>query len=193
MIEARDIAAILLAAGRSQRFGDEDKLLAELDGEALGIHAARRIVELQPGRRIAVCSDVDSSLARQFAALGFEIVLNTHPEHGLSHSLASGIGLAAQGRAEAALICLADMPFVGINHLRALLTRFDPETAPVVASERDGAVMPPALFARTLFDRLQQGEGDQGGRALLASAVRVPAPADELIDIDRPEEMPRER
>lgn len=187
MIEAGKIAAILLAAGRSERFGESDKLLAMLDGEPLALHAARSILELAPGRRIAVCRSADGPLAIQLAAMGFDIIVNARPETGISHSLARGI--AAAGLAEAALICLADMPFVTAAHLRALLARFDAETHPVVASSHGPASMPPALFARSLFAELQAGKGDRGGRALLAGASLVSASEAELADIDRPGDL----
>lgn len=190
MVEAANIAAILLAAGTSQRFGAEDKLLASLAGEPLALYAARRIVELAPGRRIAVCPDGHGMLAQHLAAEGFEIVVNAQPDRGLSQSLACGIAAAALGPEVAALICLADMPFVSTRHLRELLARFDPSTAPVVATTNGAATMPPALFGRALFETLRRGEGDRGGKALLADAVIVPADADELLDIDRPGDLP---
>jgi len=190
MIEAANVAAILLAAGTSQRFGAEDKLLAPLTGEPLALHAARRIAELEPGRRIAVCPDDHGMLARKLAAEGFEIVVNPHPERGLSQSLSCGIAAAALGPEVAALICLADMPFVSTGHLHNLLMRFDPSTAPVVASSNGDAAMPPALFSRALFETLRSGEGDRGGKALLADAALVRADADELVDIDRPGDLP---
>lgn len=190
MIEAANIAVILLAAGTSQRFGTDDKLLAPLAGEPLALHAARHIALLAPRRRIAVCRDDRGTLARLLAAHGFEIVVNPHPEHGLSRSLSCGIAEAARGPDEVAMVCLADMPFVGTGHLRKLMARFDPVKAPVVASTNGEAAMPPALFARALFETLRSGEGDRGGKALLADAALVPAPAGELVDIDRPDDLP---
>jgi molybdenum cofactor cytidylyltransferase len=49
--------------------------------------------------------------------------------------------------------------------------------------------MPPALFARSLFDALVHGRGDQGGRQLLRTASIVEAPVPELADIDVPEDL----
>lgn len=191
MIDAANIAAVLLAAGQSRRFGADDKLLAPLAGEPLALHAARRIVELAPGRRIAVCPDGDGALATMLSRLGFDIIVNADAASGLSQSLALGIAAAARGPERAALVCLADMPFVGTGHLQRLLTRFDPIAAPVVASSDGDAAMPPALFARALFDRLRASEGDRGGKALLADAALVTAAAGELADIDRPADLRR--
>jgi len=190
MIDRDKVAAILLAAGRSARFGAEDKLLAPLDRVPLALHAARAIMELAPARRIAVCPDTDGALARLLVGEGFEIVANPDAGRGLSESLRLGIGAVALGPEKAALLSLADMPFVRAGHLTALLARFDADIAPVVASSRDGVPMPPALFARSQFGALTEVTGDRGGRALLASALLVAAPADQLGDIDRPADLP---
>lgn len=188
MTEPERIAAVLLAAGRSRRFGARDKLAETLDGVPLALHAAQRIADLGVGTRIAVCAE-ESPLAGELARLGFAIQVNAEPERGLSRSLALGIAAAADSGAEAALVLLGDMPFVRTDHLRALLAGFDPGDAPVVASARDGIAMPPAIFARSLFDTLRESSGDRGGRALLGAARLVAAPAAELADIDRPADL----
>ncbi len=190
MIDPDAVAAILLAAGRSRRFGAADKLLAPLHGMPVALHAAKAIAALAPACRIAICPDADGALARMLAGEGFDIVANPDADCGLSESLRRGVAAARAGGEQAALLCLADMPFVRADHLAALLARFDPEGAPIVASGRAGMPMPPALFARSRFSALEEARGDQGGRALLASAALVPAPAGQLDDIDRPTDMP---
>lgn len=189
MIGAENMCAVLLAAGASRRFGDEDKLLVPVAGAPLALHAAMRIAELAPGRRIAVCPDAKGRLAQRLVALGFEIVINADAAAGLSRSLACGIAATARGRESAALVMLADMPFVTVQHLRKLLARFDPLEAPVAASTDGHVAMPPALFARSCFDELQAGVGDRGGKALLEGATLVTAPPGELADIDRPGDL----
>ena len=182
--------AILLAAGQSRRFGTDNKFMAELRGVPLAIHAARVLVDVARGRLIAICADCDGPLARRFAALGFETVPNLLPDHGISNSVRLGINAGRSGREQAALLMLADMPFVTSVHLRSMLARFDPGTAPVVASSMDGVAMPTALFDRSRFDELEQLHGDIGGRALLGAAVLVAAAAVELTHIDRPGQLP---
>ncbi|MDB5712877.1 MAG: hypothetical protein JWO15_274, partial [Sphingomonadales bacterium] len=156
--------------------------------EPLVLHAARRIAELDPGRKIAVCAE-GGTVAGLLAPLGFEIVFNPRPEGGLSTSLACGIASLGQGALSSALICLGDMPFVSLCHLQQVAERFDPVDAPIVASVTNGIVMPPAIFARAYFDRLRALEGDSGARALLASAVHVAARPEELADIDTLKEL----
>lgn len=187
MIDPAEIAVLLLAAGQSDRFGS-DKLLVPLQGIAVALHAAARLAEIGAGRQIAVCRAA-SPLAEELAARGFDIVVNPDPARGLSSSLALGVEQAEQVGAKAVLVALADMPFVSAGHFSALLASFDPDTAPVAASERAGVPMPPALFSRTVFDDLRAAQGDRGARDLLRRAARVAAGPHELADIDRPEDI----
>ena len=188
MIDPADVAVILLAAGRSERFGS-DKLLAPLDGVPVALHAARRVAGLATGWRIVVCR-ADTPLDPEFAALGFERIVNPDPSLGLSSSLALGIARAAATGAKAALVALGDMPFVGPAHFAKLFSSFDHASAPIVASARNGVAMPPALFDRTYFQVLREGQGDSGARSLFAGAVLVAGDPDELADIDRPGDLP---
>ncbi len=187
MIEAGDIGVILLAAGRSRRFEAPTSCSPPRRGHAAGFprgDANRRTGARTPDRRVPRCRCRASR--RVSAALGFEIAVNADAAAGLSRSLACGIAAAARGNEAAALVVLADMPFVTATHLRELLVRFDPSKTPVVASTDGRTAMPPALFARSLFGRLQAGAGDRGGKALLDGAALVTAPPGELADIDLP-------
>ncbi|MCW6532154.1 nucleotidyltransferase family protein [Sphingomonas sp. MMSM20] len=188
MIAAERVGALLLAAGESRRFGAADKLLAELRGQPLVRHVAERLAGLGFGARIAVCSD--DRVAALLDDSGFHVLRNDAPGRGLSHSLALGIG-ALPETVDAALICLGDMPNVAATHVGALLARFDPAHAPIVASDRAGQPMPPALFGRSSFADLRARTGDRGARDLLATAARVPAAAGWLADIDTPADLAR--
>ncbi|MBW8295302.1 nucleotidyltransferase family protein [Sphingopyxis sp.] len=187
MTDRAEVAVLLLAAGQSGRFGS-DKLLAPLGGAPVALHAARRLAELGTGWKIAVCREA-SPLNRDLGALGFDIVVNPEPSRGLSSSLALGIERADTVGARAVLVALGDMPFVSPAHFAALVAAFDPVTAPIVASDRAGVAMPPALFDKTVFADLRKGEGDEGARALIRRAALVAADPNELADIDRPDDI----
>lgn len=53
MARLNEIAVVLLAAGRGERFG-ANKLRAELDGRPIAYHAPSRLAALPFGQRIAV-------------------------------------------------------------------------------------------------------------------------------------------
>lgn len=180
MIEAAKVAAVLLAAGRSSRFGAEDKLLAGLAGKPLARHAAETLASLGFGALIVVARP---ALAHLFP--GFELVANERPEEGQSRSIRLGIEAAERAGAATILIALADMPFVGADHYRRLLAVHDR----VTASTAGGAPMPPALFDCACFSELMSLTGDMGARSLLGDAVLVEAPTRELRDIDAPADL----
>lgn len=187
MIDAGKVAVLLLAAGKSERFG-ADKLFACIDGIPIGLHAARRLAALGTGWRIAICRQ-ESPLIDGLSDLDFEIIVNREPDRGLSSSVALGAERAEAHGAQGLLIGLADMPFVGRSHLVSLLSAFDAAAAPIVASDRQGIAMPPALIGAARFGALRRLSGDQGARELLAGALRIAADPRELADIDRPEDL----
>ena len=181
MITADRVVSVLLAAGQSRRFGSDDKLLADLDGRPLVLHAAERLVDLAPSHRVAVCS---AAVGELLEPLGFEIILNTDANKGMSSSLALGIEAASGRDCDAVLVTLGDMPFVTVQHLQQLLARWNMPFAPALGSTRHGIAMPPALFARSKFALLTQSSGDRGARDLLATADLVEPPPEQLADVD---------
>jgi molybdenum cofactor cytidylyltransferase len=175
MIAPAQVALVLLAAGRSMRFGPADKLAWPVRGDALGLHAARRLAAVPFGAHIAVTGGgVD------YTALGYEHVPNDAPEMGQSRSIALGVA-RARGFA-AVMIALADMPLVEEAHVMALLARVSGPSS-MVASMGEHPC-PPAVFGRDWFDALSTLEGDRGARTLLSGAVLVAASPASLTDID---------
>src|SRR3546814_747895 len=165
MIEPEAVALILLAAGRSTRFGVEDKLAAPLHGRPLFQHVANALSPLPLCRLMAVCS---SSLSVDLAALVFDFAC-LRPGEPLSFSLAAGIARAEATACEACLIVLSDMPFVPRSHFEALLEQYSP---PAIATGNAGRPMVPALFGRELWADISRLSGDQGARGLLADAAQ---------------------
>jgi molybdenum cofactor cytidylyltransferase len=176
------IAAVLLAAGRSTRFGAANKLTATLGGLPLGLHAARAVAGLDVSVRFVVTSSGETEWP------SFEIVENDRPEDGMAHSLALGIAAARGHGADAVLIALADMPFVPKNHFERILAGYrGPDT--LIATSDGDRRMPPALFGSDWFGELEALSGDRGAHGLLQRATIVMAEADILLDIDRPEDL----
>ncbi len=177
MIAPDRVAVVLLAAGRSVRFGMTDKLRAPFAGLPLGLHAARML----GGFGFARCFAVVGATPLDYAAEGFDAIVNDQPAAGQAHSLALGVAAAAD--AEAVLVLLADMPLVTPGHIRALLDRYEGRDT-IVASRDEGRLSPPALFGQAHFAALLGLSGDQGARSLLRAGIAVAAPPGSLADID---------
>lgn len=190
MTQLARTAVVLLAAGRSLRHPGQSKLCRPLNGQPLALHVAQTITTLTPAAMIAVCSEHTQELETELAATGFEVIWNDDPEKGLSSSITIGVQTAQKHDVDAILICLADMPFISLGHLQALVARLDiPTGATMVGSSiiDTDIIMPPAVFGGGMIDRLLTLEGDRGARDLLRRAASIEVAAKELADFDDPE------
>ena len=176
------IMGVLLAAGLSTRFGSADKLKTPLHGFPLGLHAAQSLRSLPLAHRFVVARSTGLDWP------GFSVIENDRPEEGISRSIALGVAAARLAGADAVLIALADMPFVPSDHFRRLLACYHGPTT-LAASSGGCRRSPPALFGADWLPTLEQLSGDEGARALLASAEIVITEPSNLRDIDRPEDL----
>ena len=183
-IGAERIAAVILAAGLSRRFGDGDKLVAPLHGRPLALNIAETLRDIPFAARFAVIGRSDPG----YGAYGYRLVPNAEPERGMALSLKLGMAAASATDALAVLVLLADMPAVPACHIADLLARFD---GGPLGSRAGGHISPPALFPRARFDALMRLEGDAGARALLRDAEAIDAPRSWLADVDTPDDLAR--
>jgi len=180
------VAGLLLAAGRSTRFGAADKLAALLDGRPLLDHAAAAMRELDLAARFVVRP------AGAVPCPGFVGLAVERSQAGLGHSLAVGTRAARLAGADAVLVALGDMPFVTSAHLAAVVAA-GWGTDVLVASTDGAAPTPPALIGADWFPQLEALDADEGARPLLRQARLVRAPAGTLRDIDTPADLARQQ
>jgi molybdenum cofactor cytidylyltransferase len=174
------IAVLLLAAGRATRFGTP-KLRATLSGRPVIHHVAQTLADMPFAYRLCVSTQEGADLS----LFGFEAVI-VEPGLPMASSIGAGMAAALARDVDAVLIALADMPFVSKGHIRALLAAFD---GSVVGTSCIGVAMPPAIFGRKHFERLTHLSGDSGANALLRNASLIEAPAEQLFDIDTPDDL----
>ena len=188
MIAVEKTILILLAAGQSTRFGDQDKLDELFLAKPLGLHVAVALEDMPFQERVAV---VDSCRI-DFGHHGFRVIRNAHATQGMASSLRIGVAYAEERGADAVLVALADMPRVTAAHIYRL---FDASTGPesVVASSDGQDPKPPALFGRERFDFLLSLEGAMGARDLVRAGRHVVTAPAELIDVDTPADLERLR
>jgi molybdenum cofactor cytidylyltransferase len=134
------VAAIVLAAGLSQRFGYGDKLVAPFRGKQLVRHVADALAPLNLCAKIAVISN--SELGECFA--GFDIVKLEDGLGGQATSIRAGIARARLSKPDKILIVLADMPGVTSHLLNAIIATATP--AQPAAATNGQRTMPPACF-----------------------------------------------
>ena len=168
-------AAVLLAAGRGERFGG-GKLTSDMWGRPLWEWAAEAAEAIDFAERILVVAPESDLRARP----GWMKVENSDASTGMGSSIAAGV--AAVSACEQVVIMLADMPFVTPDHLARLASAGGP-----AFSSYDGG-MPgcPAAFPKSAFAQLRGLTGEQGARSLELGEISLISPSDgrELADID---------
>lgn len=163
-------AVIVLASGLSRRFGPEDKLLANLKGQALLAYCLDTARHAGFDALFAVCPDPDprADLARSF---GFSVINNPNPLAGQGASLALGAGYLIEAGFNAACILLGDMPMITAEYLNILKAKST--EADIVFSRIDNRVQPPSIFRGEALKILTELSGDQGARSLGLSKFRI--------------------
>lgn len=150
---ALNVAAVLLAAGLSRRMGALNKLLADIDGEAMVRRTAR--VLLESGVDLFVVTGHQREGVEQ-ALTGLEITLvhNRDYEAGLQGSAMAGLAAVGSGY-DAAIVALGDQPLLEVDDIKALIAAF-------ARSDRNKFIVPyykeargnPVVVPRAILDDL---------------------------------------
>jgi CTP:molybdopterin cytidylyltransferase MocA len=183
------VAAVVLAAGESRRYGSP-KQLALLDGRTLLEHVLElaRSAGLEP-----IVAVVPPWLTRPAAMDDERLswVRNSHPERGMSHSLKLGFE-ALPDEVAAAVILLGDQPRLPLGHLHAI--RAARGARPIIASRHGGVTSPPVLVERSHFGLVADAGGDIGLREVMArhpDLVRAVDAAAPIPDVDTLRDLER--
>lgn len=186
----KPVYGVILAAGRSRRFGST-KLLADLAGKPLVRHAAAAAFGAFGDNTLLVTGHDALRVADAARGCFGATVENPHHGDGMGTSLALAAG-TLQDRAGAIVVVLADQPFVPAAHLRELADTWNGRSDEIVATRYGDTDGVPALLPAGLFPMLQSLDGDAGARVLFTDprfrVCHVPL-ATASIDIDTPEDL----
>lgn len=190
----RNVAAIILAAGRSTRMGGPNKLLAELSGKKLVRIATEQALASKAVEVIVVTGHQAELVEQALVGLKVKFVRNPNFAGGLASSVRAGIA-AVSDNADGAVICLGDMPLIDAGLVDRLIDAFAPELGNlIVVPVADGRRGNPVLWSRRFFNELMTLDGDIGARHLIArhaeAVAEVPVEGNgAFLDIDTPQAL----
>jgi CTP:molybdopterin cytidylyltransferase MocA len=164
----------------------EDTLLERV------LRAARRS---QASEIVLVLGFAADEILRTISTNGLKIVINEAYQEGMGSSLRMGIS-AVHREAQAALIMLADQPFVLSSTLDQLMQHHRQCAPQVAIPTYKGFRGNPVLLDRSLFAEIAQIKGDVGCRAIFGHHVEsiVKLAVDDpgiLLDVDTREDFER--
>jgi molybdenum cofactor cytidylyltransferase len=160
------ISAVVLAAGRAERMGEQKLLLPLNDKPVL-----QWVLEsaLSSSLQEVTCVVRDLKPVRQRITLAHDRLhwlVNYAADRGQSTSVIAGLW-AIEPRSEGALFLVGDQPLVRKDLIDAVIERFKQSSALIVAPSFKGRARNPVLFRRELFPELLKLTGDRGGRLLI--------------------------
>ena len=184
------IAAIVLAAGKSERMG-RPKALLPLRGRTFLENIVDAISKSSIDNTLVVVGHHKEEIERSVAA-GL-LVFNPDYEKGMITSLQTGIR-ALPANLDGAMLFLVDHPLVDSKTIDALIERLRP--GHVVVPTFQGRRGHPVLFAADILEEILALPPTQGGNIVVrkdpSRIIEVPLTAPGiLVDIDTPEQFRR--
>ena len=186
------IAAVVLAAGASERLGSPKQLI-QFGGESLLRRTVQAAVDAACTPVLVVLGANAQLCQRELADLPARVLQNDQWNTGMASSIRCGVGeLDATREIAATILLVCDQPHVTAELLQRLMARAKEAETTIVASHYANTLGVPALFDRVHFPELLALTGDVGAKSLFTrhkdevAAVEFPRG---VIDIDAAEDL----
>lgn len=187
------VAAVILAAGASSRMGR-----AKLALPHRGVPLLRRAVDAAAGGGCADIVVVLGADAEQYVPLldgtPARVVRNPYYSEGMAGSIQLGVEALSED-VDAAIIMLADQPFIDADIVGRLIETYRTSGKKIVTCQYGLVRGAPTLFDRAMFLELLVVIGDQGARSVMDTypghVATVEIPLEAAQDVDTPDDMER--
>jgi molybdenum cofactor cytidylyltransferase len=181
------ICGLVLAAGAGTRFGEQSKLLAELEGRPMLEHAVAAQCAVGELERVAVVLGASAEeILERVDFMRAETVVCPRWSEGQAYSLRCGIEhLSAAGHVTRVIVTLGDQPRVGPE----LIARFVGQP-PGTRAAYGGVPGHPVVLGPVQMRAIAGLHGDHGARKLLQGGGMIECGDSSAVrDVDTPEDL----
>ncbi len=164
------VGAIVLAGGKSTRMG-EPKQLLRLGEKTVLAQTLDNVRGAEVDEIVLVLGSSAETIRRQMpdsALDGLKVIVNEAYVQGMASSLREGLA-ALNPSVDAALIVLADQPFIRHETFGQIADRYRSSDAQIVIPTYRGFRGNPVLVDRSVFHEIMSLRGDIGCRAIFGS------------------------
>ena len=161
-----DIGAIILAAGNSSRFGDENKLLAKFGEKTVIESTINNIAKLFKKHEITIVLRNKSQLPNFLKFLPYKLTIVLKENFGISDSIKQGLNnfITKDG----VIICLGDMPGVSASTYSKIRNSLIEQEDKIIVPLYKGTKGNPIGIPRKFYGKLKKISGDVGFKQLFS-------------------------
>lgn len=184
------VSAIILAAGMSQRMGEQNKLLLPFRGKELFLHSVDAALNSIADECILVTGYESEKTIKALSNRKIKTVQNTNYSTGMTSSIQAGIE-NCDLQSKAYLICLSDMPFIFTEAINQLIIHWQMlEGNSILRAKCLGKISHPTLFSSAYKSEIIAHSEPKGCKAVIqknqSKVQYLPFEVDFSIDIDDP-------
>jgi len=162
-----DCALIILASGLSERFGNDDKLMADFRGKPLVQHVIDTVKDIPFAESFVVIPAASIRRRVLFEQQGFTLIENATPKAGQGSSLKLAAQAVLANGHSAICIMLGDMPFVKNKDIFNLLQNLSDKDRAISCCNE--TLLPPAVFTEESLIELSKIDSEHGAKGLFNS------------------------
>lgn len=186
------VGVVLLAAGNSRRY-QSVKLLEEISGKKMYRHILELTAQLSVTPKVIVTQYEE--IRENAFPLGFEVVMNSDPDIGISHSIQLGLRNALDmcPNLDGVLFSVCDQPYLNKATLLQLLKVFQKTDKEIACVAHKEVLGNPCIIGKKYFAELFSLSGDNGGKTIINKYFDDIEPlfiseSKEMLDIDYKED-----
>ena len=160
--------AIVLAAGKSTRFGAANKLLTNVYSKPLIFHVVNEICKSEINNIYVISGSDHKKINQILNKSRVKVIKNNNYNDGINSSISFGVKNLDK-KSSSVMICLADMPLLRTKDYNNILNfeKNKGDESSIIVPFYNGIRGNPVIFGCHFYNELSLLKGDEGGKKLI--------------------------